>query len=240
MKYYLLILGLTFTILLNNCKSGNTQNNDVVLSAKAFADKIKALPNAPIVDVRTPDEFSKGHIFNAQNIDWNGNDFSKEIAALDKLKPVFVYCLSGGRSSSAASQMRSEGFTQVYELDGGMMQWRSEAQPETTNAQILKQEGMSMAKFEEGLNSDKLVLVDFYAGWCGPCQKMKPFLDEIAKENDDKIVILRINADDNQQLCKKLKINTLPTLSLYKNKKKVWSNTGFMDKQNIILALQNK
>ncbi len=240
MKYYLIILGLTFTVLLNNCKSGNTQNNDIVLSAKAFADKMKALPNAPIIDVRTPDEFSKGHIPNAQNVDWNGNDFSEKIASLDKSKPVFVYCLSGGRSSSAASQMRSEGFTQVYELDGGMMQWRSEAQPETTNAQILKQEGMSMAKFEEGLKSDKLVLVDFYADWCGPCQKMKPFLDEIAKENADKVVILRINADDNQELCKELKINALPTLSLYKNKQKVWSNTGFMDKQNIILALQNK
>jgi thioredoxin len=136
--------------------------------------------------------------------------------------------------------MRSEGFAQVYELDGGMMQWRSGNLPETTDAETPKEEGMSKVKFEEGLNSDKLVLVDFYADWCGPCQKMKPFLDEIAMENADKVVILRINADDNQKLCKELKINVLPTLNLYKNKEKVWSNTGFIDKQNIILALQNK
>ena len=240
MKYYLIILGLIFTIFFNNCKSGDTQNDDVVLSAKAFADKIKELPNSSIIDVRTPDEFSKGHILNAQNVDWNGNDFSKEIATLDKSKPVFVYCLSGGRSSSAANQMRSEGFTQVYELDGGIMQWRSENLPQTTDTQIPEEEGLSKEKFEEGVNSDKLVLVDFYADWCGPCQKMKPFLDEIARENKDEVIILRINADDNQLLCKELNVSALPTLILYKNKRKVWSNTGFIDKQNIILVLKNK
>ncbi|MES2519866.1 MAG: thioredoxin domain-containing protein [Bacteroidota bacterium] len=240
MKFYIIIFGITFSILLNNCKSGNSQNNDTTLSAKAFSDKIKALPNAPIVDVRTPDEFSKGHLVNAKNIDWNSNDFSQEISTLDKSKPIFVYCLSGGRSSSAANQMRSEGFTQVYELDGGIMKWRVDNLPETTESQAPKVAGMSKTKFEEELNSDKLVLVDFYADWCGPCQKMKPFLDEISKENTDKVVVLRINADDNQELCKKLKISTLPTLSLYKNKKMVWSKTGFINKQNILVALKEK
>lgn len=80
---------------------------------------MKELSNASILDVRTPSEFSKGHLINALNYDWNGNEFDKQIAPLDKSKPVFVYCLSGGRSSSAANKMRSSGFTQVYEMDGG-------------------------------------------------------------------------------------------------------------------------
>jgi rhodanese-related sulfurtransferase len=90
MKHSLIIFFVFTSLILGSCKKGNTQNNDVVLSAKDFADKMKTLPNAPIVDVRTPDEFLKGHIPNAQNVDWNGNDFSKEIAALDKSKPDIV------------------------------------------------------------------------------------------------------------------------------------------------------
>lgn len=80
------------------------------LSATEFADKIKELPTATIIDVRTHDEFSKGHLLNAINYDWNRNDFDKQIALLDKKKPVFVYCLSGSRSASAANFMRSVGF----------------------------------------------------------------------------------------------------------------------------------
>ena len=103
-------------ILLNSCSSGQTNSTTKTnLSAIEFADKIKELPNATIIDVRTPDEFSKGHLANANNYDWNGNEFDKQIALLDQSKPVFVYCLSGGRSSSAASKMRSEGFKTVYE-----------------------------------------------------------------------------------------------------------------------------
>lgn len=87
-------------ILFNSCSNGQTQGAKTNLSATEFADKIKELPTATIIDVRTPDEFSKGHLANANNYDWNGNEFDKQIAPLDKSKPVFIYCLSGGRSSS--------------------------------------------------------------------------------------------------------------------------------------------
>ena len=224
-------------ILFNSCSSGQTNGIKTNLSATEFADKIKELPNARLIDVRTPDEFSKGHLANANNYDWNGTEFDNQIATLDKSEPVFVYCLSGGRSSSAANKMRSDGFTQVYEMDGGIMKWRGENLPETTDNAVVSN-GMSKQQFDALLISDKLVLIDFYADWCAPCKKMKPYLEEISKEMVDKVVVIRINADDNHALCKELKIDALPVLQLYKNKILSWKNTGFIEKAEVVKQLQ--
>jgi thioredoxin len=222
----------------NSCSSGQSNSTTRTnLSATEFAEKIKEIPTASIIDVRTPAEFSKGHLINALNYDWNGNEFDKQIAPLDKSKPLFVYCLSGGRSSSAANKMRSNGFKTVYELDGGIMKWRGANLPETTENTV-KSNGMTKQQFDELLNSDKLVLIDFYADWCAPCKKMKPYLDEISKDMADKVVVIRINADDNQALCKELKIDALPVLQLYKNKTLTWTNTGFIDKAEVVKQIQ--
>jgi thioredoxin 1 len=88
--------------------------------------------------------------------------------------------------------------------------------------------------FSEIINSETPTLVDFYAEWCAPCKKMKPYLDEISKDMADNVVIIRINADNNQALCKELKIDELPVLQLYKNKLLTWTNTGFMNKADIV------
>lgn len=224
-------------ILFNSCNNGQAQSTKTNLSANEFAAKLKDMPTATIIDVRTPDEFSKGHLANANNYDWNGNEFEKQIAPLDKSKPVFVYCLSGGRSSSAANKMRSDGFTQVYEMNGGIMKWRGTNLPETTDKTVISN-GMSKQQFDALLNSDKLVLIDFYADWCAPCKKMKPYLEEISKDMADKVVVIRINADDNQVLCKELKIDVLPVLQLYKNKTLSWTNKGFIEKAKVVAQLQ--
>jgi thioredoxin len=79
--------------------------------------------------------------------------------------------------------------------------------------------------------------VDFYADWCAPCKKMKPYLDEISTEMADKVVVLRINADDNKQLCKDLKIDALPVLHVYKNAVKTWTNVGFIEKADVVKQL---
>jgi thioredoxin len=224
-------------ILFNSCSSGQTNGIKTNLSATEFADKIKELPTATLIDVRTPDEFSKGHLANANNYDWTGTEFDNQIAPLDKSEPVFVYCLSGGRSSSAANKMRSDGFTQVYEMDGGIMKWRGANLPETTDNAVVSN-GMSKQQFDALLISDKLVLIDFYADWCAPCNKMKPYLEEISNDMADKVVVIRINADDNKALCKELKIDALPVLQLYKNKTLSWTNTGFIEKAEVVKQLQ--
>ncbi|MBL0049196.1 MAG: thioredoxin [Bacteroidetes bacterium] len=236
MKYpfSLSIFVLFFLVSCSNLQSQNSKTN---LSASEFSEKIKQLSDALIVDVRTPEEFEKGHLVNAKNIDWNNDNFDSEIAYLDKTKPVFVYCLSGGRSSSAANKMRNDGFKEVYELKGGIMKWRAAKLPETTKN---SNAGMSKAQFDALLDGDKLVLIDFYADWCVPCKKMKPFLEEISKEQEDKLILIRINADDNQALCKELKIDALPVLQLYKNKSLLWNHQGFIEKNEILKALEEQ
>lgn len=227
-------LSITFlTLILVSCSNGQLANS---LPATKFSAKLKELPNAPIIDVRTPAEFSNGHLENALNYDWNGTDFENQIGFLDKSKPVFVYCLSGGRSSQAASKMRAEGFKEVYEMEGGLMQWRSQNLPETTRNEVVSK-GMSKQDFEVLINSDKLVLIDFYADWCVPCKKMEPYLNEIANDLKNTVTVIRINADENQELCKELQISAIPVLQIYKKKKLIWTNTGFIEKSEVLKQL---
>jgi thioredoxin 1 len=237
MRKYILISLASLAIIFNSCSNGQLQGKETNLTATEFSQKIKDLPSAPIVDVRTPEEFAKGHLQNARNFDWNGNNFDKEISDLDKSKPVFVYCLSGGRSSSAANQMRSSGFKEVYELQGGIMKWRGANLPETTEIGV-KSSGMNKQEFDKLLQSDKMVLIDFYADWCAPCKKMKPYLEEISRDMPGQVKVIRINADDNQQLCKELKIDALPVLQLYKKQVLTWSNSGYIPKDSVLMKLR--
>lgn len=222
--------------LLNSCNSDRNNNYKTKLSAPDFSERIDEDSSGIVLDVRTPSEFVKGHLQEARNIDWNGNDFEQKIEAIDKSKPIFIYCLSGGRSSAAAEKMRSDGFKHVYELEGGLMKWRAANLPEVTNTSSIST-GMTKQEFDSLLVSDKLVLVDFYADWCAPCKKMKPYLDEISNEMADKVVVFRINADDHHALCKQLEIDALPVLHLYKNGKLLWENTGYIDKADVVKQL---
>ncbi|MBS1644669.1 MAG: thioredoxin family protein [Bacteroidetes bacterium] len=239
MKKFSSVLLLLLAILVNSCTIGQSQSSGTNLSAKDFEAKIKELPQASILDVRTPEEFAKGHLANALNYDWNGSDFDKQIAGLDKSKPVLVYCLSGGRSASAADQMRQEGFKEVYEMKGGILKWKAAQLPLTTDNQVAaKSAGLTRAQFDALVTSDKVVLVDFYAEWCQPCKKMKPYLDEIARDMADKVIVQRINIDENDALSRELKIESIPVLQVYKQGKLVWNNSGFIEKEGVLPHLQ--
>lgn len=203
----------------------------VKLSSDEFQAKLQQIPEGQVVDVRTPEEFQKNHIKGALNINFNSNDFTSQVATLDKSKPVMVYCLSGGRSARAADYMRKNGFKKVYELEGGMMQWTALNKPYESAAP--PSPGMSLDQFDKNLKTDKLVLVDFYAKWCAPCKKMEPWLQELSKQYTGKITLLKIDADENSILVNNLKVDALPTLILYKNGKQVWSKTGLTEKAEI-------
>jgi len=120
-------------LIFSNCSNSHSQTAKKDLSPEEFAGKMQELPDAPIVDVRTPEEFSQAHLVNALNFDWNGNSFDQQISELDKSQPVLVYCRSGARSAAAAKSMRSQGFTEVYELKGGIMNWIAANKPVTEN-----------------------------------------------------------------------------------------------------------
>lgn len=236
MKILFSIILIASAALFGNCNRQQKLDYKTNLSAAEFAERIAENPNAIVLDVRTPKEFLEGHLQEARNADLNMNDFEQQIKALDKSQPIFVYCLSGGRSSAAADKMRSDGFEQVYELEGGIMKWRAANFPEVANVSSISW-GMTKQEFDSLLISDKLVLVDFYADWCAPCKKMKPYLDEIAKEMADKVIVIRINADDHKALCEQLKIDALPVLQLYNKEILVWNNTGYIDKEDVVKQL---
>lgn len=83
---------------------------------------------------------------------------------------------------------------------------------------------------------DNLVLIDFYAVWCGPCKMMHPVLEKISEEYQN-IKILKINVDDHEKITREYGVMSIPTLLLFKNGEMVEKNVGFMPKENIELWL---
>lgn len=114
----------TFLFIVSGLVSCQPQHNDKiqVISAKEYAEEIKN--EVQLVDVRTPQEYAQGKIKNAVNIDVTSSSFERSIQALDKSKPVYIYCRSGSRSRTAAQKMIELGFTQVIDLRGGYLSWK--------------------------------------------------------------------------------------------------------------------
>jgi thioredoxin len=208
---------------------GQTSIKVETISALTFSEKIKATPNPQILDVRTPEEFSSDHIDHAVNINWNDDNFIKIVSKYDKLKPVFVYCLSGGRSKKAADKLEEMGFINIYNLDGGILKWNAQGLEKPSEKII----GMCSQEYAELLKSDKKVLINFYAEWCEPCKKMAPYILKMQKDLADKVIIVRLNADENKTLLKDLKIDELPVLILYQNKEVKWRHAGFLNEEDL-------
>jgi rhodanese-related sulfurtransferase len=115
-----------------NCQKQYAQNIQTV-TAEIFEKKISSTKKPQVIDVRTPNEYNKGHLIQATNINWLDSQFDIEARKLDKSKPVFVYCQSGGRSAKASSKLKELGFTTIYELDGGFMKWNAQGNKSSKN-----------------------------------------------------------------------------------------------------------
>jgi thioredoxin 1 len=89
---------------------------------------------------------------------------------------------------------------------------------------------------EEVLQSEKKVLIDFYADWCGPCKMMSPIIDKIAEEKTD-IKVGKINIDENQNLAMEYNIMSIPTIALFKNGTVYKTFVGVTDKSEIMSSL---
>ncbi len=121
--FAVLVLSLSFCI---SCKEGVAQEEETIeMVTPDEAEKLSKMKDVKLLDVRTKEEFNEGHIANAQNLVYDEN-FSEKIGKLDKEKPVIVYCKSGGRSEKCAQILKDSGFVKVYDIKGGITEWKFE------------------------------------------------------------------------------------------------------------------
>ena len=88
--------------------------------------------------------------------------------------------------------------------------------------------------FDELLVSEKLVIVDFWATWCGPCRMLSPLLDEVEEEMADKIEVVKVNVDDADEVAMRYRIMSIPTLIFFKNGQMVDRSVGAMPKSALV------
>lgn len=242
MKKQIILFVLALSLGISACQQSGSNNTDdatekvatTAISADEYEKKMASYPDVQLIDVRTPKEYERGHLPNARNIDVNADDFDEQVAALDKNRPVFVYCKSGHRSANASGKLQEMGFKQVFGLDGGIMGWEAAGKPVVENAALSSVGTMTQEDIDKLAMRKMYVLVDYNATWCGPCKKMMPILDKLAEKRKDSLLLVKVDADENKELMEKKQVSGIPYMELYKNGKLVWSYTGMISEEGIM------
>jgi thioredoxin 1 len=92
--------------------------------------------------------------------------------------------------------------------------------------------------FSEIINSDKPVLVDFFAEWCGPCKMMAPILKDVKKEMGDAVTIIKVDVDQSPQAAQAYQVEGVPTLIIFKNGKPLWRQSRVVPKAGLMSAIK--
>ena len=95
-----------------------------------------------------------------------------------------------------------------------------------------------MANFQEIIASDKPVLIDFSAEWCGPCKMMPPILQQVKNEMGDKVTVIKIDVDKNPQVANAYHVQSVPTLIIFKNSQTIWRQAGVVQAPQLLQVLQ--
>lgn len=231
MKSKLLVSLFATALFFVACAQNNTDQQTakasqqpLTISAVQFKAAIEQ-PGVQVLDVRTTGEFQSGHIQNAFQANWNDSkEFQERIQHLDKTKTVYVYCQAGARSAAAQNFLIEKGYN-VVNLEGGMSSWKMSQLPVEGNTNAVQ---MRVVDFDKVVASNKMVLVDIGASWCPPCRKMQPIVDQIKKEQGNKIYFLAVDGGIDIDVMKHVQFESLPTYIIYQNGKEVWRKQGIV------------
>jgi rhodanese-related sulfurtransferase len=126
MKKTFFFLTLISFLFLTACNNDSKTEIITVITPQEVYDAVYKTDEVQLVDVRTKKEFNDGHLSKAQNVCVTDNDFKQKAAKLNKEKPVYVYCKGGGRSARAAAILKEMGFKEIYDMQGGLVNWESQ------------------------------------------------------------------------------------------------------------------
>jgi thioredoxin len=184
-----------------------------------------------LIDVRTLREFKNGHIENAGQLNYYAGDFRQKLLLLPKDQPVFLYCNTGYRSERAAKILAQNGYTEIFNLEHGILEWNimnlpviidPDASPDKDNL-------YEPADYQALMQQQGPVLIDFYAPWCAPCRKMMPMIDSIQTKYHPELQTVKINVDASKQLAKQLQINSVPLIQVYNKGRLVFTHNGYIE-----------
>ena len=124
MKKIAIIFSIILSVTFFGCKETSAQQSKLV-EPQEMIDVLSS-KDVHLVDVRTPREFNQGFIENAINIDFSSPNFQEELDKLDSTIPIVVYCRSGRRSGISTNNLVKAGFTEIYDLKGGIINWQKQ------------------------------------------------------------------------------------------------------------------
>jgi len=228
------ILSIISVVLLFSCQG---QNTDIIRNVDAIRfNQLIYQKEGIIIDVRTSEEFQSGHLKEATNIDYYSDDFSKKINLVQRDKPIYLYCRSGGRSSSAAKKMLKLGFKEIYNLRDGISSWISEELIIVkSESKLLNKKNVTILTkldIDNFLKNNQFSLLYIGTQWCVPCQKLKPIINGIQSDFND-INILNIDADINKNEIIDFNVTSVPVIILFKNNIEIFRNIGFISKESL-------
>lgn len=126
MKKAVILFAFTTVLFFTACKENSVAQEIEVLTPTEFHDAMMKNKDIQLVDARTAAEFEEGHLQDALNIDVLEKDFITKAEKLNLEQPIYVYCRSGKRSAKAALILKDAGFKEIYDMQGGYLQWESE------------------------------------------------------------------------------------------------------------------
>lgn len=199
---------------------------------------VKLLEDNPgvLLDIRTPEEVSKGFLKNASFINFYDENFLQKASWVKKNQPIYVYCHAGGRSSKAAEMLIELGFREVYNLVGGYSKWVEDGYLVEKGLKNIKgpnSKFFSKQEIDVILQTKQSVVLVFKTPWCLPCKKLDAVLDSFSK-NRPTWEVVKINMDTNKDLAEYYEVKSVPTLLFFKESKQLSSHVGFINLKDLL------